>query len=387
MIEIKKKVDVIIVGCGPAGSWCAKRLAELGVDVLVLDRNEEIGTPVRCGEGLSETVEKRLKFKLPEYCIAQRIDGAFVYAPNGKYVEVKGFGYVLERKMFDKWLAIEASNAGAKIISKSFVYDLVKEDGKIVGVRANIIGEDYEIRGRVIVGADGVESMIAKKAGINTTCSPLLIDSGFEYELSNINLRDEHKLEIFLGSEIAPRGYVWIFPKGKNRANVGVGIIGSSEKGARFYLDKFIAEREDLRKGSIIEVKGGGIPVGGFLKSMVKDNVLLVGDAAHQVNPIHGGGMGEAMSASEIAAKVIKKALDKNDLKILDEYNKLWWKERGNTLKKIEKLREIVEKLSDEQLNKLAEALEGEDIYEITHGNYIKLVRILLKLGFKLVGF
>lgn len=387
MIKIDNEFDVIIVGCGPAGSWCAKRLAEYGLDVIALDRNEEIGTPVRCGEGLSETIEKRLNFKLPSYCIAQKINGAFVYAPNGKYVEVKGFGYVLERKMFDKWLAIEASNAGAKILAKSYVYDVIKDGEKIIGVKANVIGEDIKIKGRIIVGADGVESMIAKKVGINTTCSPLLVDSGFEYELSNIKLRDENKLEIFLGNEIAPRGYVWIFPKGKNRANVGVGIIGSNEKGARYYLDKFIASREELKKGSVIEVKGGAIPVGGFLKDMVKDNVLLVGDAAHQVNPIHGGGMGEAMTASDIAAKVIKKAIEKNDIEILKEYNKMWWKERGNTLKKIEKLREIVEKLSDEQLNKLAEALEGEDIYEITHGNYLKLVKILLKLGFKLAGF
>lgn len=387
MIDINKDVDVIIVGCGPAGAWCAKRLAEYNLDVIVLDRNEEIGTPVRCGEGLSKTIEERLNFKIPSFCIAQKIDGALIYAPNGKFVEVKGFGYVLERKMFDKWLATEASNAGAKIIAKSYVYDISKERGKVIGVKANILGDDMEIRGKIIVGADGVESMIAKKVEINTTCLPLLIDSGFEYELANIKLRDEKKLEIFLGNDIAPRGYVWIFPKGKNRANVGVGIIGSNEKGARYYLDKFIASREELKRGSIIEVKGGGIPVGGFLKDMVKDNVILVGDAAHQVNPIHGGGIGEAITASEIAAKVIKKAIDKNDLKILKEYNKLWYKSRGNTLKKIEKLREIMEKLSDEQLNKLAEVLEGEDIYDITHGNYIKLVKILLKLGFKLAGF
>lgn len=387
MIEIRKEFDVIIVGCGPAGSWCAKRLAEYGLEVLILDRNEEIGTPVRCGEGFSENIEKRLNFKIPPNCIAQKINGAFVYSPNGKYVEVKGFGYVLDRKIFDRWLAIEASNSGAKVIAKSYVYDVIKQKEKILGVKANVVGEDFELKGKIIVGADGVESMIAKKVGINTTCSPLLVDSGFEYELSNISLRDEHKLEIFLGNEIAPRGYVWIFPKGRNRANVGVGIIGNNEKGARYYLDKFIASRKDLKKGSIIEVKGGAIPVGGFLKDMVRDNVILVGDAAHQVNPIHGGGMGEAMTASEIAAKVIKKAVEKNDMEILKEYNKIWWNERGKTLKKIEKLREIVERLSDDQLNKLAEALEGEDIYDITHGNYIKLVKILLKLGFKLAGF
>jgi digeranylgeranylglycerophospholipid reductase len=381
-----KEADVIIVGCGPAGSWCGKRLAENGLDVLILDRNQEIGTPVRCGEGLSENVEKRLKFKIPEFCIAQKINGAYIYAPNGKDIEIKkGFGYVLERKMFDKWLALEAALAGAKIISKSFVYDVLRDGKKISGVKANVIGDDIEIKAKIIVGADGVESLIAKKAGLNTTCNPNLVDSGFEYEMVNISLRDSHKIEIFMGNEIAPRGYVWIFPKGEKRANVGVGIKGYSEKEARYYLDKFINSREELKNGSIIEVKGGCIPVGGFLKDMVKDNVLVIGDAAHQVNPIHGGGMGEAMTAGEIAAKVIVKALNKNDISILKEYNKIWWKERGNTLKKIERLREIVERLSDNQLNKLAEALEGEDIYEITHGNYIKLLKILVKLGIKMI--
>lgn len=387
-MKLKKEYEVVVVGCGPAGSWCSKKLAELGLDTLAIDRNQEIGTPVRCGEGLSEKVEERLKFKVPDFCIAQKIDGAFIYAPNGKYIEIKeGFGYVLERKLFDKWLAWEASRAGATIISKSYVYDLLREDKKISGVKANVIGEDVEVRANVIVAADGVESLIAKSAGLNTTCSPTLVDSGFEYEMSNIKLRDEHKIEIFMGNEIAPRGYVWVFPKGKDRANVGVGILGRSEskREARYYLDKFIDSREELKRGSILEIKGGCIPVGGFLKRMVIDNVVVIGDAAHQVNPIHGGGMGEAMTAGEIAANVIKKAIDKNDLKILEEYNKLWWKERGKILRRVEKVREIVEKLNDKQLNDLVEVLRGEDIYDITHGDYLKLAKVLLKFGLRII--
>lgn len=381
-----KEYDVIVVGAGPAGSFCARKLAEQGLRVVVFDRNTEIGSPKRCGEGLSKNAEKRLGIKFPDYCIAQHIDGAWVYAPNGTKVEITGQeGYILERKQSDKWLACEAANAGAKIFAKAKVYDVIKDNDFVCGVRVNFLGEDLEVRAKIVVAADGVESIVAKKAGLNTTCSPALVDAGFQYEMSNIDLKDPHKIELYFGNEIAPRGYVWIFPKGERRANVGVGIRGNDVKTAKYYLDKFIAGRPDLKKGSIIEVNGGCVPVGGFLKNMVLNGLVAVGDAAHQVNPIHGGGMHEAMTAGKIAAEVIKKAFDKNDFskETLDEYNKRWWKERGESLRKVEKIREAVEKLNDEQLNNLAEVLQGENLVEIVHGNYLRLAKIFLKFGLK----
>lgn len=388
-MKLEKEYDVIVVGAGPGGSFCARKLAEYGLKVVVFDRNAEIGVPKRCGEGFSKNAEKRLGIKFPDYCIAQVIDGAWIYAPNGKKVVIEGQeGYILERKQSDKWLACEAANAGAKIFAKAKVYDVIKENDFVCGVKVNFLGEDLEVRAKVVVAADGVESIVARKAGLNTTCSPALVDSGFQYEMSNIDLKDPHKIELYFGNEIAPRGYVWIFPKGEKRANVGVGIRGDDIQTAKYYLDKFIDSRPDLKKGSIVEVNGGCIPVGGFLKNMALNGLVAVGDAAHQVNPIHGGGMPEAMTAGQIAADVIKKAFDKNDFStnVLNEYNERWWKERGETLRKVEKIREVVEKLSDEQLNNLADVLQGENLVEFVHGNYLKLVKILLKFGLKSVA-
>jgi len=381
----KEKYDVVVVGSGPAGTSTAKRCAELGLDVLVLDRNQEIGTPVRCGEGLSENSVRTLGLKIPSNCIADKIKGATVYAPNGKRIEIKfegTNGFVLERKMFDKWLASEAARSGARIIAKSIVNDIIKKDEFVSGVRATIIDNDMTIDAKVVVAADGIESLIMRKAGFKGK-NPKFVDTGYQYEMTNINLVDPNMIALYFGNKIAPRGYVWIFPKGKDTANVGIGISGmGNEHTAKEYLDKFILSNENLNKGSITEINGGCIPVGGFLENMVSNGLIGVGDSVNQVNPIHGGGISESIKAGRMAAEVISDAIKKGNVSsdILSEYNKRWWKECGNRLKRVEKVRETFEQMNDNNLNDMAEVLSGEDLVDFSHGkNYAKLAKLFMK--------
>ncbi|MFH1630782.1 MAG: NAD(P)/FAD-dependent oxidoreductase [Candidatus Aenigmatarchaeota archaeon] len=388
----KEDFDVIIAGGGPAGSTTARECAKNGLKTIVFDRNNEIGTPKRCAEGLSANSVKRLGLKIPSRCIAQEIKGAYVYAPNGKEVKVQFTGtdgYVLERKIFDKWLAAEAAKAGAQIFVKSNVTDVIKDGSYITGVRIETMDGSMNVAGKVVVAADGVESLIMRKAGIRTNKTPTLVDSGFQYEMAGIDIRDPKMIEFFFGNKIAPRGYVWIFPKGKDMANVGIGINGShKEKTAKQYLDDFITQHDDLKKGSIIEVNAGSIPVGGLMKNMVGNGILGVGDAVNQVNAIHGGGISESITAGKLAGDVINRAITKDDVssKSLSAYNKIWWKERGEHLKRVEKLREILEKLSDDNFNDLENILTGEDLSELAHGNRIpKLVKIIARM--KMRGF
>lgn len=379
-----EEYDVVVVGAGPGGSATAKRCAENGLRVLLLEKRQEIGSPKRCAEGLTFATE-RIIGKIPEKCVAQTINGAIVYSPdrNSVKIEFKDHGgYVLERKVFDKWLASEASRAGARVRAKAEVKDVLKEGGFVKGVVVEDNGAEREIGAKIVVAADGVESVVARKAGMDTTNKIVNIDSGFQYEMSNVKMEDKHKLQLFMGMDIAPRGYVWIFPKGEHEANVGIGIA-MADKSAKYYLDRFIEKRPEIfGKSGILEVNSGGIPVGGFLKNMVSDGFMVVGDAAHQVNPIHGGGLKEATIAGQIAGDVIKRAFDKGDFsaRTLSEYNEIWWKERGHSLEKVQKLREVVEKLSDDDLNMLARNLTGEQIVDLCRGNkLIGLGKILMK--------
>ena len=377
--------DILVIGAGPAGSSVAMAAAKSGLSVLVVEKRAEIGSPKRCGEGLSKSALGRMGLEPDSSWIRRTILGASAYAPNGKKItaDYKGpEGWVIERKVFDKWLAKKAAEAGAKVLAKTGAVSLVRKAGKISGAVLESNGQRREVQAKIVIAADGVESKMAREAGIDTTLRLVDVASGVQFEMAGVDI-DPDRIELYFGNEIAPAGYAWIFPKGKNEANVGIGVRKPwAKKTAIEYLNDFVESKPGLKKGSIVEVNGGGVPVGGLMQEMVMDNFMVVGDAAHQVNPIHGGGIGESFVAGRIAAEVAAKAIRKGDCSksSLSEYNRLWWKERGEKLQKLVKLREVTESLTDEELNWLAEYLQGEDLIELARSSgFRKLAFLLMK--------
>ena len=363
------RVDCLIVGAGPAGSVMAEQMASKGFTTMVVEKKQEIGIFKRCAEGVTMHGIEKLGIKINESSIAGRIRGAMLYSPSGKTVVMEGKemeGFVLERKIFEKWLASKAIESGAEYMVKAQAMGMQKKN-QAWEVKVRSLEGMKEIEAKLVIGADGVESKVGRWAGINTVNKLTDYHSCFQYEMAGVNI-DKNYIHIFFGNDVAPCGYAWIFPK-EFSANVGLGILEKKAKMKAFdYVRKFIEEHENIfRNAQPIEANAGGVPVAHFTE-MTADGVMLVGDAAQLVNPIHGGGITRAIHSSLIASEVAENAMNEGDLskERLKEYEMKWEEEYGEKTKKLMKLRNFLEKLEDKDFELLADILQGEDIFQLT---------------------
>lgn len=379
--------DVVIVGGGPAGSICARECAKAGLDTIVIDRRQEIGAPKRCAEGLSLEGLERVGVKPdPRWAVAT-IKGAVLWSPSLRAVTVDdpaAAGFVVERKVMEKHFAADAIAAGARYMVKTQFTDLVKEKGTVVGIKAEFLGEPFTIRANIVVGADGIDSTVGRKAGLKVVNKIIDYHSAYQYEMGGVTC-DTERIQLFFGKEVAPKGYAWIFPKAHGLANVGIGILGvHSKDGARSrdYLDRFIVNHPEwFANASPIEINGSGVPVSSRVESFVGEGVMLVGDAAQQVNPIHGGGMTIAMHAGWLAAHVAAEAHEARDFSaaFLKRYETEWWATEGKLMMKLLKLRSFTEKLTDDDLDNIARIVTPNVIADLSYGKFRSFVGMCVR--------
>ncbi len=380
----KLKYDVVVVGAGPGGSSTAKWAAKNGAKVLMIEKRQEIGSPVRCGEGIAKVWLDELGIKPDKKWIANEVKGARIISPNGTILTLtekmagNECGYVVERDIFDRELAKDAIRSGADCMVKCSATDVIKEEGKVVGVKAKHMGEKLEIRAPIVVGADGFESQIGRWAGIDTSLRPEDVNTCYEYVLVGIDGNPDFN-DFYLGT-IAPGGYIWVFSKGADSANVGIGVqLSKLQNGgdAKMYLDKFIKSRPALAKGQPIKAIAGAVSVCAPIDCTVTDGLMLVGDAARQIDPITGGGVANACMAGMIAGKVASKAVNKHDFskEMLMEYDKGWRDEFEDQMYRNFVAKEKLVKLSDETFDKCISAMQGVDLERITTLEILKAVQ------------
>jgi len=353
---MKSNYDVVVVGAGPAGSMAARHAAEQGASVVLLERDREIGVPVRCAEatalnGLSKYTE------IKESWITNTVSKIRLVAPNEKYVDITlpVDGIILNRRLFDHDLAAYAAMQGVEVYTKANVTKVIFKEGKLPVVQVTHIGVAKEITAKIVIAADGVESRIARCAGIHTQTKYYDIEPCAQMFLEGVDIVKE-QIEFYFGTELAPGGYVWVFPKSDSSANVGLGYNASMSNGktALQLLEEFVHRKYPNAKA--MTTVAGGVPVANTLKEITADNLMIVGDAARQVNPMSGGGILSGMAAGKMAGRVAAKAIGRGDYskKALDEYKKVWDKEVGSEHRKYYRIKDYTVKMTDKDFNDLA---------------------------------
>ncbi len=388
------ETDVLVIGAGPAGSSTAKYAAQNGADVILMDKKSEIGAPKRCAEGVSKEGLKKLGIEPDSRWVTKELSGVRLVSPNGTdvwlnddQVKLPEAGYILERKVFDKFMAMDAARAGATIMIKTLARGMRKDyDSYIVSCES--MGESFEIKAKIVVGADGPESRVGRWGGLKTTVKPKNMESGIQFEMAGVEMEDPDCIEFYFGS-VAPGGYAWIFPKGDDIANVGLGIVNTvTDKSAYQHLLEFVEKCPATQNAQPVELNIGGDPVGGMLKELVEDNVLIVGDAAGHVNPLTGGGIITALEAGKYAGEVIASAIKEGDhsKNRLKEYEKICKTEIGDSFEKYLKTKDYMLSLTDSELDSIAEAFRETEFEKISTKELVKLLikispKALLKLG------
>jgi digeranylgeranylglycerophospholipid reductase len=388
---MKDRYDVIVIGAGPAGAIAAKTAAGKGLDVLLIEKRQEIGDPVRCAEGVNKECLKQ-HVEIDKRWICADLKGSRIFSPDGTKVEMSEevaggeVGYVLERKVFDRALAEEAAKAGAEVRVKTRATGLILENDFVKGARLMHLGKEYDVRAKIVIGADGVESKVGRWAGIDTSLKPVDIETCVQYLVAGGDI-DQEYCEFYIGNEIAPGGYIWVFPKGAGKANVGIGILGS--KMGKFkprpveYLNAFLEKR--FPNAKIVEMVYGGVPVSGSIEQTSKSGLMLIGDAARQSDPITGGGILNAMNAGKMAGEAAYAAISAGDVslsKLEEVYEKPWRATLGHDIDMSLIVKNCFINLRDEDFNSLAHSLKDVKFERMS---LIDLLQALFRANKKLL--
>ncbi len=370
------KYDAVVVGAGPAGLAFARSLSEKGYKVIVVEKEDQLSKKP-CGEGISARVldTARIPRREADRFASRRINGAAIIAPNGKSLVIRQegeMGYIVDKRAFLRVMGEYAAAAGAEIRMLEPAREFHRSsEGVKVKTRT------LDIEAKILVGADGYLSRVAKTFGLEKPGERKVIPT-VQYVMANVELEDPELTYFYLGSKVAPLGYVWIFPKDGKLANVGIGVQGASPKK---YLDKFIREHpEFFSKSTTVEFRAAAVTIGGMLEKIVDERVILIGEAAGQVIPLTGGGIHTSIAGGAIAADTVAKALERDDFSVNllseypAEYNKYWGKKIRDSLKGLK----AIEAMSDEELNMLAEILEPEDVVNLANGENVGKVALKL---------
>ena len=353
--------------------------------MILIEDHAEIGTPVHCGECLSDIAVANLELDLPQSVISKRVDGIRVIFPDGTDKQLSEPGYVLEKHLFEQWIADEAVAEGATLNlgHKLTGMTRIESGGKFTGWLCEGKGDAFPITTKILIDASGVAGVCSKLTKLNER--PKVI-AGIQYEMHDVPT--DGYLDFYIWPKYAKKGYLWMIPKCDGRANVG--LVSEDKKGLVKDLDAFIdiTHFSDLeitnppwRDGSMsVRGFGGTIPISGPHERTYADGLMLVGDAAGFTSPLFEGGSHLALKSAVFAAQTAASAIKSGDISAshLAAYQAAWKKEFP-PYDKILKGKTALYDLTDDEMSLMGRCFPQEMSAMGPHGKAMVGLRLLFR--------
>lgn len=363
--------------------------ARRGLSTILIEDHPAIGTPVHCGECISEIACHNLDLDLPEHVISKRVHGIRVVFPDGTEKCLSEEGYVLEKHLFERWIADEAVEAGASMHlgHKLSSMERLEEDGRFTGWLCDGKGDEFPIRAKIVIDASGVAAACSKivRLGDDEPLNEMgKVVAGMQYEM--LEVPTDGYLDFYIWPKYAEKGYLWMIPKCDGRANVG--LVTEDRPRAKKALEEFIdithfKGLEQVRppwkeKGS--PAFGGTIPISGPFENTHHDGLMLVGDAAGFTSPLFEGGSHLALKSAVYAAKTAAAAIEEGNLSAdrLSEYSRLW-KDEFPPYDKILRGKNALFDLTDDEMSVMARCFPDEMADMGINGKAMVGLRLLVR--------
>jgi len=337
--------DVVIAGGSIAGLLCAREIAKKGHSVLVLEEDDEIGTPEHCGGLVSISGLDELGIIPFRKTFEHFIESAEIFSPGGSSFSIESKKQKvaeINRRNLDKQIALQAKKNGAEIWVRASFKGITSD-----GVKTS----EGNIKCKIIVDARGVSALINKdRTGILSSA---------QYEVFADWIK-KGKVEVYFDQKKFPGFFAWIIPSSDGVGKAGVAGRGINVADA---LNDFLKS-----KGKHVTIRKIFAPIWikGPIDKFVSNNVVIVGDAAGQSKPTTAGGIFSCGMGGILAGKAISKFLETGNQKDLNEYQKIWRHKFGKEFQKQLLARKILERLDNETIDKLFNSITPEVLNEIS---------------------
>jgi geranylgeranyl reductase len=364
---------ILVVGASVGGATAANTLAQAGVPVILLERDLAWVKP--CGGALPPVAFT--EFDIPESLISRKVHKTLIYSPTERVAEVQVSGleardhdYVAMacREELDPFLRQRAVANGAQLIEGSLTELTVEKDGVKVLYRDKESGQKQTLQVAAVIGADGAYSSTAKALGLPRLPRCVAIQERI-YLPDEQMARWHDTADLYLGHDVSPDLYAWVFPKADHVA-VGCGAGPGNTKEARALLANLKARiAPKLKGGEVFLEEAHALPMHPR-KQMAFDRVMLIGDAAGLVVGTSGEGIYWAMKSGQQAAQTLIESLPDASLQALRRYEQNWWREYGTMYRFLRWLQRWGYG-NERQMEVFTDMCRNRDVQELTFESYM----------------